>query len=607
MASISWLAGPRPRSTSPGSSRALRFWSRAIFGVSLALSSACSSCGETKPQGSDAAVVDLSPVPEPAGLVGELVIAKPGDTWTKMRDLGGGPARLMPAGFGMLATTLLGMGAGNADSIDTDIPITGAIAENGEDLALALALHVKSGAELVARLTKGSDSAYDAKPDAATSITLLSPKAGKASGDVALGILGNHLLVSNDAEWLKKLGPYAARTIAKKPPPKEAVVVTLKKQALTGPIQKRLVGWWKAQKAKLERADQDNRQKHGRGTPDFGDPAAAISGLDSTVTGLIGLVGTSAGARVIVEPGTERLDARVEVDAEKTGALAEMLAGFNVGGADEILALPNDVALAILARTTAASREKTAKSTSEGVADLFKDRLTDADKKAIESTLGDLAKGRGDWETYGVVLKEGKGGLLYRAGVNDWKALDAGAKGLVKLLSLRAFAEPLHQFVGDLTVKQSTADITGVPGKTNRALLSLKPSPMPKKADPSIAVPGGARAIEILWTNLGDKAFGALSFEAAPVLVEAIAVETDKSKTHAADAKLAAAAQRVGKEAAFVILVQPNRLGVAGMASLQGAAPVFLSVGRTGSMGWVKLDADRGATEALVKNLVLNR
>jgi hypothetical protein len=514
----------------------------------------------------------------------------------------------MPAGFGMLATTLLGLGAGNAESIDTDIPVTGAIAENGEDLALALALHIKSGAELVARLTTGADAGYDAKADPATSITLLVPKAGKPSGEVALGVLGNHLLVSNNVEWVKKLGPYAARTLGKKPAPKEAVVVTLKKQALTGPIQKRLGGWWKAQKAKLERADQDNRQKHGRGTPDFGDPAAAISGLDSTITGLIGLLGTSAGARVIVEPSTERLDARIEVDAEKDGALAEMLAGFSVGGAGEILALPSDVSLAILARTSPASRDKTAKSTAQGVSDLFKDRLTDADKKLVETTLGDLARGRGDWETYGVLLKEGKGGLLYRASVTDWKALDAGAKGLLKLLSVRAFAEPLRQFVGDVTVKQSAADIAGVPGKTNRALLSLKPSPMPKTAEPgAVAMTGGARSIEILWSNQSDRAFGALSFEAAPVLVEAMSAESDKKKTHAADPKLAAAAGRVGKEAAFVVLVQPNRLGVAGMASLQGQAPVFLSVGRTGATGWVKLDADRAATEALVKNLVLNR
>jgi hypothetical protein len=280
---------------------------------------------------------------------------------------------------------------------------------------------------------------------------------------------------------------------------------------------------------------------------------------------------------------------------------------LSVGGADEILALPSDVSLAILARTSAASREKTAKSTAEGVSDLFKDRLTQADKKLVETTLGDLARGRGDWETYGLLLKEGKGGLLYRAGVTDWKALDAGAKGLLKLLSVRAFAEPLHQFVGDVTVKQSTAEIAGVPGKTNRALLSLKPSPMPKTAEPGAVAMTGSRAIEILWSNQNDEALGALSFEAAPVLVQVLSAESDKAKTHAADAKVAAAAKRVGKEAAFVILVQPNRLGVAGMASLQGQAPVFLSVGRTGTTGWVKLDADRGATEALVKNLVLNR
>jgi hypothetical protein len=592
----------------PFLSRQRRRW---ILCALVALMPACSSCGESQPQGSDAPAVELAPVPEPAGLVGELVVQKPGEAWTRLRDLGGGPARLMPAGFGMLVTTLLGIPAGNAESLDTDIPVTGAIAEDGENLSLALSAHVKSGPELLARLSKGADASFDAKHDDQSGITLLVPKPGKASTEVQLGVIGNYLVVSTNLDALKKLAPYAARTLSKQPPPKEAIVVTLKKQALSGPLLKRLRAWWQQQKKKLEQSDLANRQKHGRGTPDFGDPAAAVAGLDSAVEGIAGLLGSSSGARLTVEPSPERLDARLEVTPEKTGALAELLAGLNVGSADELLALPNDTSLGLLTRTTKESRESSAKSIVTGLSDLFKDRMSAADKRALETALTALAHGRGDWETYGVLLKGGKGGLVYRAGVSDPKAFDTGARGVLKAFQMKAFAEPLHQFLGDITFKPSTTEVPGVPGKVERMTIGLKPSPMQKAAGgkamtaPNAPAPAAPRAVDVLWLIADGKVYGALSFEALPVLAATYAAPTDKSKSHASDPLIRAAIGRVGKEAAFVVMLQPNRLGIAGMASLEGAAPVVLSVGRSSGNGWLKLDADRGATEALVKNMVL--
>ncbi len=323
---------------------------RALIGLLIALTTACSSCGSEDKKPGATAPAELAPVPEPAGLVGDVFVQKPGDLWTKLRSLGGGPLRLMPAGFGMLTTTLLGLTPTNAESLDDDIPLTAAIAEDGDDLVVVVAAHVKSGPELVARLSTGADAPYVAKPDAPSGVTLLEPKSGK--GEVAIGVTGNHLLAGKNADFIKKLGPYAARTLSKREAPKAPVLVTLKKQALTGPVTKKIRAWWKAQRAKLEQADRDNRQKHGSRSPDFGDPRAAIGGLGSAIDSLVALLGSASGARIVVEPSTERLQARLELDAEKHGRLAEFLTNMTTGDAEPLLALPSDVSAAVLTRSS---------------------------------------------------------------------------------------------------------------------------------------------------------------------------------------------------------------------------------------------------------------
>src|SRR5262245_42843330 len=145
----------------------------------------------------------------------------------------------------MLTTTLLGLPATSADLIDVDLPLTGVMLDQGgPEPVLVMAVHVKSGRELVARLSAGADAKYSARADAANSLTILEGKPGKASTDVTIGVIGNYLVAAPNADDLAKAGPYAARTLPKRPLPAEPMRVDLKKSALTGQIAKRVRAAW---------------------------------------------------------------------------------------------------------------------------------------------------------------------------------------------------------------------------------------------------------------------------------------------------------------------------------------------------------------------------
>jgi len=600
--------------TLPNSMRR-RARTRFAFLLAGALVSACSSCGDKTTTGADAGTqVDLAPVPEPEGLIGEIIIAKPSEAWARLRELGGPAVRLLPQSFGMLTTTLLGLPATTADYVDVDLPLTGAVIDVGSaEPAVVLAVHVKSGRELIARVSTGADAAYSARADEPNALTLLEPKPGKASNDVAIGVIGNYLIAARHSADLSKGGPFAARTLPKRPPPAEPIRIDLKKAALTGPIAKRAREAWSRVKGELEQKDQSNRTQHGGRAPDFGDPAAALSGANSAVEGLIAVLESSASGRIVIEPFPDRLDARVELEAEKSGAAQEMLSTLATGDAAPLLVLPNTVPVAVLVRTTPASRQSSAKTLAKGVADLFGDRMAAPERQKIEETLGQLASGRGDWETYGLLIDGEKGGLVYRGAIADAKAFDSGAKAFLRFPTLKPFSEPMRQFIGGVEVKQSTADIPGIPGKPQRTLLTVKPAAMRTIGDDAAKSPTGAKTakapgetqtIEALWTEKDGVIYGVMSTDAVPAFVAIVTAPDEAKKTHGADAHVTTAVKRV-KDASFVLLVQPLRLNLGQSATLTPNSPVIASFGKTGQSLWLRLDADRLALEELVKKWAL--
>src|SRR5689334_15466085 len=74
---------------------------------------------------------DLSPVPAPEGLVGDLFLPSPDATWTKVRTIAGSSASLFPQAFGGIAATLLKLPLVLSGEIDGGVPVLGAVVKQG--------------------------------------------------------------------------------------------------------------------------------------------------------------------------------------------------------------------------------------------------------------------------------------------------------------------------------------------------------------------------------------------------------------------------------------------------------------------------------------------
>lgn len=558
----------------------------------------CSSCedqsGGAAPSASAAA--DLAPVPEPDGLAAEVLVPKPEATYAELRAIAGTSAALLPKSFPLLAVTLLGLPPITADAIDGTLPATAAVGESvKQGLAPVLALRVRSGPDLMARLTTGAEAPFGVEAHAASGVAVLIPKPGKASGDITLGVVGNTLLAAREQEDLVRYGPFAARTLPKRPMPPESITVTANKKALAGPIAKLVRSRWEATKKDLEAADRDNRQKHGGRAPDFGDPAVAVAGISGSIERFLAVLGSTESARLTLVARDGALDVRVDATPAPGGAARELASSFVVGDAKPLLALPKGAALLVLTRSDAAGRKESAQSMASGLGRLLGDRMTEADRKKVEDALTRLAAGRGDWATYGVAPMAGA--LVHRGAVSDAKAFDSGLKATVALANLRAFKEPLRQYVGDFTLTQSRATIVGFDA-VERSLFTIKPSPMrgaaqPKEADLT------PRPLELLWTHKDGVTHAVLGSDAVPVLGPLVAPESPEA-TWASLPKARQLVERAGADVSFAVMVQPLALGVGRSVVGSSASPMLLSIGQKSGRPFLRLDADGPAVQALI-------
>jgi hypothetical protein len=581
--------------------RRARLWVAAV-GLAVAGCSGCEDGEKSGAAASASAAAALAPVPEPAGLAADVLVPAPGATWTKLRALGGAGVALLPSTFPMLAATFLGLPPDSADVIDGETPLTGVLgASVKKDLAVVLAVHLTSGRELTARLTTGAKAAYVEKKDDKSGVTVLEAKPGKASTELVLGIVGNYLVASREQEDLLAYGPYAARTLPTRPMPKEAIVATAGKKALAGPIANELRARWKKVSAGLSQADQQNRQKHGGRAPDFGDPAVALAGMGGAVESFLAVLDSTKQARLVVQPGEDALNVQLVAEPDATGAARDLARSLTVGKLDPLLALPASVAVAALTRSSAKSRTDSASSTADGLVELFGDRLKKPDTEKVKKALGELAEGRGDWTAYGLALTPGA--LVLQSAVTDQKKLDAGAKSALRLLELPAFREPLSRFVGEYSMKVEKAKVAGLDAPAQRALITIKASTMRTANDPAGKVDTAPKPVELLWYFPSeDKLVAALAPDAVPVLVGQVGSKTEA--TLAASPALKKAVARAGADVSFAVLVQPLKLGAAGVLAGDDS-PLLVTLGRTGEQPWLRLDADQGAIRGLIRTALM--
>jgi hypothetical protein len=402
----------------------------------LASAGACTPTGGSP--GAAATAEPLTPLPAPAGLLADLYVPQPAATWSKARAALGGPALFLPQSFGALVTTLAGLPITMAAEIDEAVPMVGAALRRGKEPAqVVIAVHVKAGDRFVDQLTRGESARMKATLDGPSRVTLLVDKLTPESGRVALGVIGNYLLVSPRPADLLAVGPYAARTLPTRGMPKEEVVLDLPEAALAGPV----VDYVRELRGRSEGA------------------AAALVPASAMLDGLMGLLGDARAARVTLGLDGAMMHARATVTPKPgDGAGARLVAQLAVGDARPLLELPEGTTLGLLWRESAAARAESAPKQAEALGRVLARDLKPEDGEAIKSALRAEAEARGDWQAIGVAFNGTGPTAVVRAPVNDADRMKKAIKQLVDLAALPSIKRALTDLSLRLTVEKAVVE-----------------------------------------------------------------------------------------------------------------------------------------------------
>jgi hypothetical protein len=604
-------SGDRPR-------RSRGRFARCLFlAASLALPFAPSGCKSDAPLPPEK-VSSLEPVPAPAGLLADVFVPNPDVAWGKIRAAVAGPALFLPSTTGALAATLCGLPFIAAGEIDGNVPVVGALVERpeGGKPRVALGLHVRSPDKLVDLVTKGENVRLKSRVDEKTSILLLEPKEGGERA-VALGILGNYLLVSQSLADLLEVGPYVARTLPSAKMGKDDVTFEIPGEALGGPISKGLRTSWDSLRPK---------PRAGKAS----DAAAAVpSPLGGLIDSLVSILGELDRGRVTMNFDERAAHVRLAGTPREGSTGAGSAAAMTMGDPKRLLELPADTEIALFMHDSATARAADAKTYAAGIAGALGKDVPAEDRAAIESALQAIAAGRGDEYTIGVTLLSTGPAAYVRSDVADGERLGKGLEeffGLAKLKSVNTWLgeSAMSVTTGKTVLENLPGDVYRVriersavspdadkPGKDKPGQdkpgqdkpSKEKPGKDKPKVDP---VSGTPSTIDVLYMLGKDGLVLSAGYEARAALRAALDSPSKENLSGRAEVK--AAVEALGGKAAFVAVVDPIRLLArqGGKSELGVSAPVVFSLGKGGegvSAGepWMRLDIANPAIQELVK------
>jgi hypothetical protein len=522
-----------------------------------------------------------APVPAPPGLVAEIIVAHPDRTWDTVRAKLRATTALVPSSPAVFLGGALGLPLGMLEQLDFNIPMVGAIVEEGGALAALAAIHVKDGQRVVQLMTSSTPRFGKEQKPGAETIHLI-PVPADPEG-LSFAVSGNYLVLGRGKEILERCAPFLTRTLSAQPLPPEDIAVTVTRSALAGPVSARLTRLWQSWKKDREADDVAMRAKHGGSAPDFGDPAAALADLDAKAAGFFAVLGDFEEARltITVNPSelnaAERYRAVARLKARGTGPAAEELAAMTVAGLDPLLALPASVGLAFLTRDSREVRERSALAHVDALAKVFGGRLAANDRTKIETAFRTFAKGRGDWLTGGLIAGPTRSAVL-RGSVSEAADIDQGAFALLDLLNVRAIAEPIGNWLGDMKVSgienarataESEVRAVRVVRRPPKIKLPREKSEKAEKAEK----PSESDTFDVVWA-IGKEVFlGAAGRDARQTL--ASLEKTEENATLARLVHLKSAAARFGPTVAFALVVDPGRLGAANSAPGEDSTLLF--------------------------------
>ncbi len=594
-----------------------RFARGLLFAVALALPVLAAGCNETPPPPQK--VAPLEPIPAPAGLLADLFVPNPDEAWTKARAAVGGPALFLPSTASNLAITLLGLPLAASAEIDGNIPLVGALVERpgGGRPRAAIGIHVRDAQKLEGLLVKGEAARFQIRIDEKTSITLLEPKDGGAR-PIALGLLGNYLLVAPQTSDLLDVGPYVVRTLPTSKMPKADVSFELPREALGGPIEKGLRSSWESLRPRAR----------GGPTPEGGKPPPPVpSPLNGIMDALLGILVELDHARVSLDFDDRAAHLRLVGTPREGSTGAANIAAMTVGDPSRLLDLPADTDLAVYLHDSATSRATDAKKYADALAAAVGKDVPDEDRAALTAALVAVAEGRGDSFTAGVSLLSTGPAVVLRSDVADGEKLDEALGNLFGLAKRKRFATWLGQNEIDVTTSKTVLE--NLPGDIRKIRLTRtdakdkkdekaskdrkdkpgkdKPGADKPEGDKPAALPEGVPStIDVLYMLGKEGLVLAAGYDAKASFRSVLESPGKENLSGRPEAKSAISA--AGDKTAFVAFVDPLRLlnRRAGKADPGPSAPLLFVLGKGGEGAgandpWMRLDIANLAIQELIK------
>jgi hypothetical protein len=521
---------------------------------------------ETAPAPSASAAVPA--VPAPTGLLVQGAIRNPAEVYRALKELVGGRTRLLPTGLALAVATTAFDAPLSAGLVDEASPAALAVVDAGSPGGdLVLCMHLTSGAELVASLTRGSDAKFVERR--AAGVTLLDARAGGATIDT--GIVGDYLVLSQTERGVLVAGPYLARTVAPGIGEGPALELVAPKNALTGSLTTGLYAAYVTLRKQWLEAEAEERAHHGGRAADFADPAAVIAAANGVVDGALAVLGSTRELRMTAALGDPAPVLRFELSPDTTGAARELTESLEVGSLSPALGLPSSIEVALVSRSSAQVT-----SMSDRVEKLFGDRLPPRDRDVLRAWFADLARGIGPVHAVGLY---GQGLQAFALGTQgDSDALRRAVRGLPGVATLRAVAEPLRALAGRVEFSRPKG-----PSNADPATLVFRVFPRAEPTTLSLSASSSNQRVAAV-AGVGD--VGARLQE----LLEG------SSAALGGDPTIAAAIARAGDQAdaAFLLHVQ-------GEETPSGFVAVTLGSDRR--VTWAEVGASKAAMGMLVRAL----
>jgi len=271
----------------------------------------------------------------------------------------------------------------------------------------------------------------------------------------------------------------------------------------------------------------------------------------------------------------------------EAGPAGQEIASMPVASAEPLLSLPSSVAVALLTRDNAELRGQASSAQVDAISKVLGGRLEPDDKGKIESAFQSWSKGRGDWLTVGLFWAGPTRAAVLRGSVSDPAELGRGTTAMLKLLGVRAIADPLSNWVGDMKLSGLGPASSAADGTTQTVHVVRRPPKVQVRRERD--KPSQNEAFDIVWSIGKDVFVGAAGIDAKGAY--AALQKGDAGKTLAEEPFLARTVQRLGPSVSFALLVDAARLSDSSRAEPDGST-FLLTYGKDRTnQGWFEIDA----------------